>query len=215
MRYWFPSLPVYFTIGAFSMVPDCDFLDQSAYYSIILFILLCSLVIQIIIMFVVSRMEHNPRLESSNLKAIYKDSFEEAKETQTNLLKPSKNYIHAIALQVLLFILLYFEFIHDLTLCFIFLCILFAFASLILKIKLRFLALSIGAFGTLAYIASIFDYFSDLSKYVDFPILAFFEILVISIFYIVRSATRHLKSCKSGNSSDSDALSAPEAAGSN
>ncbi|MDR1638362.1 MAG: hypothetical protein LBT59_01595 [Clostridiales bacterium] len=219
MRYWFPSLPVYFFLGAYSLGPD--FLFSNPYDpDFILYSTLWLAVIQIIIMIAVTIMEHNSKLETSKLKIIKTACFGEHSETNINIFKPWRDLIYAVILQMATFIYLYFNDAMDyeinyniptMPLLVIVPIVLVAFIPIVLKLKIRYWALSIGVFGFLVDISS----HSNLSvgvAYIVFILLAFAQVLVISAYSLVRFVIRFCKALKTDNSYDSkawDSLSEP------
>jgi hypothetical protein len=108
MRYWFPSLPMYIVILSYHWVTpiftgmyDIEFFHSSTLFSVSL---------QIVIMIVITCIEHYSNPEG----ALYKSCFGEGLVAPKSIFKLSKKVAYAIILQILIFIynLCFFDYNH-------------------------------------------------------------------------------------------------------
>jgi hypothetical protein len=207
MRYWFPSLPVYFIVGAYSLGPD-SFFSTTFDPELIMYSTLCSVAIQIIIMITVTFVEHTSKLETSKLKIIKTACLGENTETNINIFKPSKKLIYAVIIQMVAYTSDYFWFTE-----FYKTLILLSFAvvsiiPIILKVKFRYWALSMGVTGFLADFMNHYKLPENCADYL-FGCLVAVQVLVIPICFIVRFIIRYIRARKSVNSIDSGAWDSP------
>ncbi|MDR1639919.1 MAG: hypothetical protein LBT59_09520 [Clostridiales bacterium] len=210
MRYWFPSLPVYFAVGVFCASGSLLFLEINPVF-ILIFSTIFSLVIQIVLMIYVTRMENNPTFKFLNI--INYANFDESTENNKieNIYKPSKTLILAVVFQTTLYFCCFFifELILDLWFCIVPL-IMAASIPIILKFKIRYWALSIGVFGFLDSILSSYGLLLNFgAQFLILPLMIV-QLLAISVYSIVRLKTRYHRFLSNAlNSPDEQLQKAP------
>jgi hypothetical protein len=198
MSYWFPSLPIYFAVGAIVFTQSdstCGgVIADEIFRWILYFLAIVSGVLQIIIMTFNAYIEKTPIPERSLLRIIRDACFAESAATHKNIFKLPKEAYLPIVIQLSVYVYIYFinnsTYIETLLLI---LPIALIFIISLSKINLSYFALSIGIPGFISAFLYGFSIFNDQVEYIVYIYLFFYEAVALVVCFLIKFIKRFMK----------------------